>query len=76
MCKWDSQTKVKLPAFIGCHAYIDNCILDDMIVLWSQGIHTLGCCCGHGKRPSVIVKRKDIKKIGNLLKGWEIWIRN
>lgn len=34
----------------------DKCIVDVMQHLWSRGIQTLGCCCGHGKEnPGVII---------------------
>lgn len=33
---------------------IDRCILDEIKHLWSLGIHTRGCCCGHNKVSGMI----------------------
>ena len=27
---------------------VDKCLIKEIIDLWEQGIHTTGCCCGHG----------------------------
>lgn len=27
---------------------VDACLADEIQELWSKGIHTDGCCCGHG----------------------------
>ena len=36
---------------------IDLCIAPTIQSLWSLGVVTLGCCCGHGKTaPSVVVQ--------------------
>lgn len=28
---------------------IDGCLSSEILSLWSKGIKTTGCCCGHGK---------------------------
>ena len=28
--------------------YVDECLSTEIEILWSQGIKTTGCCCGHG----------------------------
>lgn len=33
---------------------IDRCLLDEISLLWSQGIITTGCCCGHNQIPGFI----------------------
>lgn len=33
---------------------IDPCIVDEIKQLWSLGIVTLGCCCGHNKIQSIV----------------------
>lgn len=34
---------------------IDNCILNEILYLWSKEIKTLASCCGHGKGLATIV---------------------
>ncbi len=42
------------------HVYIDLCLVEEIQNLWSKGIHTFGCCCGHGKQNgSVLVPKKQ-----------------
>lgn len=44
--------------------YVDKCILPDIEHLWSLGIKTGGCCCGHGnQKASVAVCESSIKKM-------------
>lgn len=47
---------------------IDKCLEDEIKYLWSIGISTTGCCCGHNKiAPFIGVIDSDIqrmKKIG------------
>jgi len=46
---------------------IDNCILNEVQYLWSLGIKTTGCCCGHNKLDGFIgVEFDDIEKMKNL----------
>ena len=35
-------------------AGVDECIADLVNALNKGGVHTVGCCCGHGKGPSTI----------------------
>lgn len=49
---------------------IDPCIVDEIQQIWSLGITTYGCCCGHNKFPSFVnVDDKDIKTMIDL--GYE-----
>lgn len=35
---------------------IDSCVASDITAAWSQGVQTLGSCCGHGRiQPSVVL---------------------
>jgi len=62
---------------------IDRCIKDVMANLWTYGIQTLGCCCGHGERnPSIVINSaysdKEIKYISDLIADvddrlWDIY---
>lgn len=46
---------------------IDNCILEEIKYLWSLGIKTTGCCCGHNKLDGFIgVEFEDITKMKEL----------
>lgn len=33
---------------------IDLCLVDEIKCLWSKGVVTLGCCCGHGINKGMI----------------------
>ena len=50
------------------HICIDKCIAEEIQYLWSCGIRTTGCCCGHNIQEGYIgVIDKDIefmKKLG------------
>lgn len=43
---------------------IDKCLVDEIKKLWWLGIHTQGCCCGHGEMTGFIqVERTDLQKM-------------
>ena len=48
---------------------VDTCLVDEIELLWKQGIHTCGCCCGHGKIGFIQVIDEDIKNMRQL--GYE-----
>lgn len=58
------MTLVKLPDFMRRyfankglekhHIWIDSCLADEIKYLWSEGIVTTGCCCGHNFLPPYI----------------------
>jgi hypothetical protein len=51
---------------------IDRCALPEMLALWSKGIHTRGCCCGHNTVPSMVnVREEDDAKMEAL--GYVRW---
>lgn len=39
-CNQSDDEKVKIP--------VDACLADEIKELWTKGIKTRGCCCGHG----------------------------
>lgn len=50
---------------------IDKCLSEEIQYLWSQGIHTLGCCCGHNKKIGFIqVERTDFQKMLDMGYEW------
>lgn len=52
---------------------IDDEIVDEILWLWENGIHTIGCCSGHGTRQGYIqVERVDLQKMLDL--GYEIYV--
>ena len=54
---------------------VDACLADEILELWNQGIHTTGCCCGHGKILGFIgVIDEDIPKMKEL--GYNQYIYN
>lgn len=44
---------------------VDKCLIKEIIDLWEQGIHTTGCCCGHGdaSKAFIGVDFEDIDKM-------------
>ena len=60
MCEWNNGgIEVALPERI-CSwkerrtVCIDECIVEQIRALWEAGYETLGCCCGHGKLPTIV----------------------
>lgn len=46
---------------------VDACLEEEIKCLWSLGIRTTGCCCGHNKLLAYIgVIREDIQKMKDL----------
>jgi len=46
---------------------VDSCLKEEIEYLWSIGITTTGCCCGHGKlEPFIGVVPQDIQKMKEL----------
>ena len=42
--------RLKLPSLMSKHLtyiWVDKCLADEIKYLWSKGITTTGCCCGH-----------------------------
>jgi len=52
---------------------VDACISDQIIALWSEGIWTLGSCCGHNKDvPNVIIAESASPELAHkVLKIWD-----
>lgn len=45
---------------------IDMCLVEEIKRLWHKKIHTMGCCCGHGKSNGyiqVLTKEDEIKML-------------
>ncbi|MGI9582636.1 hypothetical protein ACR1PO_15685 [Chryseobacterium sp. RRHN12] len=63
----DGYKQARLNEGLSDKICIDPCIIDEVKELWSLGIKTLGCCCGHNKaEPFVNVHEKDIQKMLSL----------
>ena len=67
--------------FIKCNCYddykesiqVDACLAEEIMYLWNVGIHTTGCCCGHGSHLGYIqVIDDDIEKMKEL--GYQNYI--
>jgi hypothetical protein len=60
---------------------VDNCIADVIELLWSNGVTTLGSCCGHGKKnPSIVLSegQGNYEQIESLIceldsRRWELF---
>lgn len=44
---YGNQTTI-LPHWSNRFICVDTCLLPELCDLWSQGVITTGCCCGHG----------------------------
>lgn len=78
---YKNQVELKTPKHmlekgnIGCLEFrpttcIDKCLVEEIKHLWSLGITTTGCCCGHNKMDGYIgVAKEDIQKMKKL--GYE-----
>ena len=53
----------------GCE--IDLCLVNEILYLWDNKVHTMGCCCGHGKDPGYIQVLRDSDKQKMLELGYE-----
>jgi len=54
---------------------VDACLSEEIESLWEHGIHTTGCCCGHGKALGYIgVIEEDIPKMKAL--GYQQYIHS
>lgn len=64
---YDNQICVDTPKHLNYHnskICIDKCLYDEIEYLWSLGIKTTGCCCGHNKINGFIgVNFDDINKM-------------
>ena len=38
---------------------VDKCLVEEINFLWRNSIHTMACCCGHGKIMGSICVRTD-----------------
>lgn len=55
----DARDKRGLSSYIS----VDTCCLPELELLWSEGVHTYGCCCGHnieGAIPFINVREEDV----------------
>lgn len=51
---------------------VDTCLVNEIKYLWSLGIATTGCCCGHNKRDGYIgVEDKFIPRMKEL--GYNVY---
>ena len=62
---YDNQISLNAPEYMNHKLLcIDKCLIDEIKYLWSIGIKTTGCCCGHNKLEGFIgVNFDDIPKM-------------
>ena len=66
---YSNQTEVNRPEHMLINEKIssigiDTCIVEEIQYLWSEGISTTGCCCGHNKESGFVgVIDEDIDKM-------------
>lgn len=52
---------------------VDSCIVDQVVLLWENGVRTYGSCCGHNKVQGMInVDERDYEKAISL--GFEPYV--
>lgn len=57
----------RVKAGLSPYICIDKCLENEIKILWSLGIRTTGCCCGHNKQQGYIgVYFEDIPKMKEL----------
>lgn len=49
---WTIAVKERLRMNYTPNVCIDSCIVDAIKELWSKGVETTGCCCGHNIMPA------------------------
>lgn len=69
---YDNQVELKAPEWSSKDTIcVDTCLKDEILELWSIGIRTTGCCCGHNKIEGFIgVFDEDIPKMKEL--GYQV----
>jgi hypothetical protein len=71
----NSYKEARLKAGLSDKLCIDPCIFEEIKYLWSFGIETHGCCCGHNKEESFVnVHDKDIHtmlRMGYVQNHWD-----
>ena len=50
MCEWGTYKKIEIN---GRFWDVDACIADQVQIIISRGIKTVGCCCGHGSSENI-----------------------
>ncbi|MCK9543718.1 MAG: hypothetical protein M0R03_16990 [Novosphingobium sp.] len=63
MCKWGTESIIKLAYPMSCSGRkeisVDSCLAKLIQTLNEYKIHTLGCCCGHGKAHGSVLIHPD-----------------
>jgi hypothetical protein len=63
MCTWGADRTVQIVQTIS----VDACIADEIVALNAAGVHTINCCCGHGRGPSkAIIKPSSVSRAREL----------
>lgn len=58
----EAYRNARLKEGLSAQISIDPCIVAEIKYLWSQGIITYGCCCGHNKFESMVNVNDDNSK--------------
>jgi hypothetical protein len=63
MCKWGTDAIVRLahpmPVSGRMEVAVDACMAPLVQILNDYGIHTMGCCCGHGHEDGDVLYEQD-----------------
>lgn len=68
MCRWGTDASIRLnrprPVSGRTEILVDACIAPLIQALNDAGVHTVGCCCGHGKAPGeVLIEQGGLRVI-------------
>lgn len=71
---YNNQVELKAPKWSSHKTIcVDACLTQEITKLWSYGVHTTGCCCGHNKNSSFINVSRDSECL--MLKlGYTPWV--
>lgn len=69
---YDNTVALKAPDWSSKNTIcVDLCLKEEILHLWSIGIRTTGCCCGHNKIEGfIVVIDEDIPKMKEL--GYQV----
>ncbi len=71
MCNKRSSERIPVMAYSG-EIRVDKCMRPIIDFLWHKDIHTVACCCGHGKYPMTILVRHDNGEVTEIISGRNI----
>jgi len=73
MCDWGTDVVVRLahamPVSGRTEIAVDACLAPLVQLLNDHGVHTVGCCCGHGRGEGLVLFEQDGEQLELKLPG-------